>query len=53
LPGTFSQIVAGEKHGLQGPPPQPTQPVTAPIETPVRVRKRPVPRDAPPRSLKN
>ena len=53
LPGTFSQISAGEKHGLQGPPPQPTQPWTAPSETPVRVRKSPAPSDPTPRNLKN
>jgi hypothetical protein len=49
----FSQICAGEKHGLHGPPPQPTQLVTAPRETPVRVRKRPVPSVPAPRNLKN
>src|SRR5437867_2936311 len=47
------QIGAGEPHGLHGPPPQPTQLVTAPSETPVRVRKRPVPSDPAVRSLKN
>jgi hypothetical protein len=30
------QRPAGEKHGLHGPPPQPTQPVIAPSETSVR-----------------
>ena len=49
----FSQIPAGEKHGLQGPPPQPTQPATAPSETPVRVRKSPAPSEPAPRSLTN
>ena len=49
----FSQICAGEKHGLHGPPPQPTQLVTAPRETPVRVRKSPVPSVPAPRNLKN
>src|SRR6266576_6479146 len=49
----FSQICAGEKQGLHGPPPQPTQLVTAPSETPVRVRKRPVPSVPAPRNLKN
>jgi hypothetical protein len=39
--------------GLQGPPPQPTQPVTEPIETPVRVRKRPAPSDPAVTNLKN
>src|SRR6186997_1187487 len=52
-PVTVSQSPAGEKHGLHGPPPQPTQPCTAPSETPVRVRKRPVPSDPAPSSLKN
>jgi hypothetical protein len=49
----FSQSVAGEKHGLHGPPPHPTHWVTAPRETPVRVRKRPVPSVPAPRNLKN
>src|SRR6476661_392444 len=40
-------------HVLHGPPPQPTQLVTAPRETPVRVRKRPVPSVPAPRNLKN
>jgi hypothetical protein len=38
---------------LQGPLPQPTQPATAPIETPVLVKKRPVPSELTPRNLKN
>jgi len=33
----FSQICLGEKQGLHGPPPQPTQPSTAPSDTPVLV----------------
>ena len=40
-------------HGLHGPPPQPTQPVTAPSETSVPVRKSPVPSEPAPSSLKN
>src|SRR5262245_47977221 len=40
-------------HGLHGPPPQPTQKVAAPSETPVPVRKSPVPSEPAPRSLKN
>jgi hypothetical protein len=47
------QIGPTPTHGLHGPPPQPTQPATAPIETPVRVRKRPVPSELTPRNLKN
>jgi hypothetical protein len=50
---TLSQTPAGEKQGLQGPPPQPTQPVTAPSETSVPVRKRPAPSEPAVRSLKN
>ena len=40
-------------HGLHGPPPQPTQPETAPSETSVPVRKSPVPSEPAPSSLKN
>ena len=47
------QIGPTPVHGLQGPPPQPTQPETAPSETPVRVRKSPVPSELTPRNLKN
>ena len=47
------QIGPTPVQGLQGPPPQPTQPATAPIETPVRVRKRPAPSELTPRNLKN
>jgi hypothetical protein len=49
----FSQIWAGDAHGLHGPPPQPTQNETEPRETPVRVRKSPVPSVPAPRNLKN
>ena len=48
-----SQSGAGDQQSLQGPPPQPTQLVTEPSDTPVLVRKRPVPRDPTPRNLKN
>jgi hypothetical protein len=40
-------------HGLHGPPPQPTQPETAPRETLVRVRNRPVPSEPAAMNLKN
>ena len=50
----FSQIGAGEPHGLHGPPPQPTQfPPIEPIETPVLVRNNPVPSDPAAMNLKN
>jgi hypothetical protein len=39
--------------GLQGPPPQPTQPLTDPSVTSVRVRKSPAPSELAPRNLKN
>ncbi len=48
-----SQTGAGDQQSLHGPPPQPTQLVTAPSETPVRVRKRPVPSEPAPSHLKN
>ena len=48
-----TQAGAGEKQLLHGPPPQPTQLVTAPSETPVRVRKRLAPSEPAPMSLKN
>jgi|SRR6188472_197269 len=49
-----SQVCAGDQHGLQGPPPQPTQPPdTDPTETPVLVRNRPVPSEPAARNLKN
>jgi hypothetical protein len=49
-----SQRIAGEKQGLQGPPPQPTQPPdTDPSETFVRVRNKPAPSEPAPRNLKN
>jgi hypothetical protein len=54
--GGFSSLqrMAGDQHGLHGPPPQPTQPPdTDPSETFVRVRKRPVPSDPAARNLKN
>ena len=40
-------------HGLQGPPPHPTHPVTEPSVTSVRVRKRPAPSEVALRNLKN
>jgi hypothetical protein len=49
----FAQTGAGEPQGLQGPPPQPTQLVTAPSDTPVRVRNSPAPSEPAPSSLKN
>jgi len=49
----FSQTCRGEPHGLHGPPPQPMQPATAPIDTPVLVRNSPVPSELTPRNLKN
>ena len=49
----FAHGGAGDPHGLQGPPPQPTQPVVAPSETSVPVRKRPAPSEPAPRNLKN
>jgi hypothetical protein len=49
----LSQRIAGEKHGLHGPPPQPTQEVTAPRETFVRVSQRPVPSEPAAMNLKN
>jgi hypothetical protein len=52
-PVTSLHRPTGEKHGLHGPPPQPTQPVTAPSETSVRVRKSPAPSEPAPSSLKN
>jgi hypothetical protein len=47
------QIGPMPTHGLQGPPPQPTQPWIAPSETFVPVRKSPVPSELTPRNLKN
>jgi hypothetical protein len=52
-PVTVSHWPTGEPHGLQGPPPQPTQPWIAPSETFVPVRNRPAPSDPTPRNLKN
>jgi hypothetical protein len=49
----LSQIGPTPTHGLHGPPPQPTQLVTAPSETSVPVRKSPVPSEPAPSSLKN
>ena len=51
--GPARRVTAGEKQGLHGPPPQPTQPETAPSETPVRVSKSPAPSEPAPRNLKN
>ena len=48
-----SQRGTGEKQLLHGPPPQPTQPVVAPSETSVPVRKSPAPSEPAPRNLKN
>jgi hypothetical protein len=53
LPARVSQTGAGEKHGLHGPPPQPTQPDTAPSETSVRVSQSPTPSEPAPMNLKN
>jgi len=52
-PVTALHSPTGEKQGLHGPPPHPTQPVIAPSETSVRVRKSPVPSEPAPSSLKN
>src|SRR5262245_53457377 len=52
-PVTDSHWPTGEPQGLQGPPPQPTQPWIAPSETFVPVRKSPVPSEPTPRNLKN
>ena len=49
----LSQVGAGEKQGLHGPPPQPTQPLTAPRATSVRVSQSPAPSELAPRNLKN
>ena len=49
----FSQVGAGDPHGLHGPPPQPTQPEIAPSETSVRVSHSPAPSEPAPRNLKN
>ncbi len=40
-------------HGLQGPPPQPTQPGRDPARPPCAVRQRPAPSDPTPRNLKS
>ena len=49
-----SQRPTGDQQGLQGPPPHPTQPPdTDPMETPVRVRNRPVPSEPAAMNLKN
>jgi hypothetical protein len=54
LHGIVAHCWNGEAHGLQGPPPQPTQKGTkAPAETPVRVSARPAPSEVIPRKLKN
>jgi hypothetical protein len=51
---SWSQTWTGDQQGLHGPPPQPTQPPdTEPTETPVLVRKRPVPSEPAARNLKN
>jgi hypothetical protein len=52
---SWSQRIAGDQHGLHGPPPQPTHwfPSTEPTETPVLVRKRPVPSEPAARNLKS
>jgi hypothetical protein len=52
---SWSQTIAGDQHGLHGPPPQPTQkfPSTDPTETPVLVRNKPVPSEPAARNLKN
>ena len=49
----FVQIGPTPTHGLQGPPPQPTQPATEPRETSVRVSQSPAPSEPAPRNLKN
>ena len=52
---TCSHTTTGDQQGLQGPPPQPTQPDPSidPTETPVLVRNKPVPREPAARNLKN
>jgi hypothetical protein len=47
------QIGPTPTHGLQGPPPQPTHPVTDPSETSVRVSHSPAPSEPAVRNLKN
>lgn len=54
LQGIVEHCWNGEPHGLQGPPPQPTQwGVNEAAVAPVRVRKRPAPSEPAPRNLKN
>jgi hypothetical protein len=51
---SWSQSPTGDQHGLQGPPPHPTQPPdTDPTETPVLVRNKPVPSEPAAMNLKN
>ena len=50
---TVSHFPTGEKQGLHGPPPHPTQPVTEPSAASVPDRKSPTPSDDAPMNLKN
>ncbi len=49
----FVQIGPMPTHGLHGPPPQPTHPLTEPSETSVRVSHSPAPSEPAAMNLKN